>query len=393
MPIYLDHHATTPVDPRVLEKMLPFFRETFGNAASINHVFGWRAAAAVQVARDQIAALLNVSAKSIVFTSGATEANNIALKGVLAAAGPNRHVLTTSVEHKAILDPLKRMERRGHSVTVIPVDDEGIVDPEQLEAAIRPETVLISVMWANNEIGSIQPIGEISEICRKRKVLLHTDAAQAAGKIPLDLIETPVDLLSLSGHKLYAPQGIGILYVRQRAPRIQIEPLFDGGGHEGHLRSGTLPVPLIVGLGVACQIAQDELTTESQRLSELSLRLRNGLNQRLAGLTFNGPVGATRLPGNVHVSVAGINGVALLANLREIAVSSGSACTTADPEPSHVLRAIGIPEALSLASIRFGLGRETTTDQIDFTISYFAEIVTRLRNQSRDLELHAPGPG
>lgn len=384
MPIYLDHHATTPVDSRVLEQMLPFFRETFGNASSINHVFGWRAAEAVQTARERVAGLLNVSPKGIVFTSGATESNNLALKGIVAAAGTGRHVVTTAIEHHAILDPLKRLERRGLSLTVVPVDDQGRVDPQQIAAAIRPETVLVSVMWANNEVGTIQPIAEISQICREKRVLLHTDAAQAIGKIDLNLEHTPVDLLSLSGHKLYAPQGIGVLYVRPHGPRIRMEPLFDGGGHEGHLRSGTLPVPLIVGLGAACDIAGREQPSESLRLSNLAMQLRQGLEQRLGGLTFNGPAtGPGRLPGNVHLSVAGVDGAALLANLREIAVSSGSACTTTNPEPSHVLRAMGVPESLSLASVRFGLGRETTTEQIDFTIGYFSETVTRLRAQSR----------
>lgn len=385
MPIYLDHHATTPVDPRVLELMVPYFREKFGNAASINHVFGWRAAEAVETARQQVATLLSTDPHAVIFTSGATEANNLALKGVLRASPAGSHVVTTAVEHKAVLDPLKRMKRQGYGVTIVGVDREGRVDPERIAAALKPETVLVSVMWANNEVGTIQPIAEISELCQQRGVLLHVDAAQAVGKIPVDLSRTPVDLLSVSGHKLYAPQGIGVLVVRQGEPRIRMEPLFDGGGHEGRLRSGTLPVPLIVGLGAACEIAQEEMETESARLWNLSEHLRNGLSQRLAGLTFNGPTGERnslpqrRLAGNTHVSFADVDGVALLANLKEIAVSSGSACTSADPEPSHVLRAMGVSESLSLASLRFGLGRDTTAEDIDVAINHVTTVVQQLR--------------
>lgn len=388
MPIYLDHHSTTPVDERVLEQMLPYFREKFGNAASINHVFGWRAAEAVDKARQQVADLLQVTSKSIVFTSGATEANNLALKGVLRASPPGSHVVTTAIEHKAVLDPLKRMQRQGYGVTIVPVDGHGEVSPQLIADALRPETVLVSVMWANNEVGTIQPLSEINRLCKARGALLHTDAAQAVGKLPLDLAGTDVDLLSLSGHKLYAPQGIGALVVRQGEPRIRLEPLFDGGGHEGRLRSGTLPVALIVGLGAACEIARQEMDDEAARLQKLARQLQDGLGRRLTGLVFNGHTALAeeegpvrRLPGNVHVSVSGVDGIALLANLKEIAVSSGSACTSADPEPSHVLRAMGIPEAMSLASLRFGLGRETTAEQIDFTINYVAETVTRLRGQ------------
>ncbi len=388
MPIYLDHHSTTPVDARVLEQMVPYFREQFGNSASINHAFGWRAKEAVDRARAQVADLLHVEPQAIVFTSGATEANNLALKGVLRASPAGSHVVTTAIEHKAVLDPLKRLKRQGYGVSVVPVDGLGQVDPEQIAAAIKPETVLVSVMWANNEVGTIQPLHEINRLCKLRGMLLHTDAAQAVGKLPIDLTSTNIDLLSLSGHKLYAPQGIGALVVRQGEPRIRLEPLFDGGGHEGRLRSGTLPVALIVGLGAACEIARDEMASEADRLQRLARQLREGLSQRLTGLTFNGPgdepvVGLPRrLPGNVHVSFADVDGVALLANLKEIAVSSGSACTSADPEPSHVLRAMGVPETLSLASLRFGLGRETTTEQIDFTINYVAETVQRLRGMS-----------
>ena len=393
MPIYLDHHSTTPVDARVLERMWPYFRERFGNAASINHAFGWRAAEAVELARQQIAALLQTEPQSIVLTCGATEANNLALKGALRAAPAGSHVVTTAIEHKAVLDPLKRLKRQGYGVTIVPVDREGRVDPKRIEEAVQSNTVLVSVMWANNEVGTIQPLAEIGELCRRRKILLHTDAAQAVGKLPIDLGANPIDLLSLSGHKFYAPQGIGALVVRSGEPRIRMEPLFDGGGHEGRLRSGTLPVALIVGLGAACEIAQAEMFEEAARLQDLAARLRQGLRSQLTDLTFNGPadelkasglpqtalVNHARLPGNVHVSFTGVDGVALLANLKQIAVSSGSACTSADPEPSHVLRAMGIPEALSLASLRFGLGRETTAAEIDLTIAHVTEVVQRLR--------------
>ena len=388
LPIFLDHHSTTPVDQRVLDQMLPYFRQQFGNAASINHEYGWRAAEAVERARQQVADLVKVKPQAIVFTSGATEANNLALKGVLRASPPGSHVVTVATEHKSVLDPLKRLKRQGYGVTLVPVNSQGFVDPKQIAAAIKPETVLVSVMWANNEVGTVQLLLDINFLCKLRGVLLHTDAAQAVGKIPIDLSATDIDLLSLSGHKLYGPQGIGALVVRQGEPRILMEPLFDGGGHEGRLRSGTLPVALVVGLGAACEIAGHEMEAEAARLERLAHQLREGLSQRLGGLTFNGPAVSgpgelrRRLPGNVHVSFAGVDGVALLANLKEIAVSSGSACTTADPEPSHVLRAMGISEALSLASIRFGLGRETTYEQIHFTIDYVAETVQRLRAMS-----------
>lgn len=388
LPIFLDHHSTTPVDQRVLDQMLPYFRHQFGNAASVNHEYGWRAAEAVGRARQQVADLFKVQPQSIVFTSGATEANNLALKGVLRASPPGSHVVTVATEHKSVLDPLKRLKRQGYGVTLVPVDKHGHVDPKQIAAAIKPETVLVSVMWANNEVGTVQSLLDINFLCKLRGVLLHTDAAQAVGKIPIDLSATDIDLLSLSGHKLYGPQGIGALVLRQGEPRILMEPLFDGGGHEGRLRSGTLPVALVVGLGAACEIAGHEMEAEAERLERLAYQLREGLSQRLGGLTFNGPPVSgsgelrRRLPGNVHVSFAGVDGVALLTNLKKIAVSSGSACTTADPEPSHVLRAMGVSEALSLASIRFGLGRETTSEQIDFTIDYVVQKVQRLRAMS-----------
>lgn len=380
-PIYLDHQATTPVDPRVLAVMLPYFTEKFGNAASSSHAWGQEAADAVEQSRQQIGALLGADPKSLIFTSGATEANNLALKGVLHRSPAGSHLIVNTAEHRAILDPAKRLQRAGYAVTILPVDREGRVDPQQVADAFRPETVLVSVMAANNEVGTLNPIAEIGEICRQHNVLLHCDAAQAVGKMPIDLGTLPVDLLSVSGHKLYAPKGVGVLFVRRGDRRIPIEPLFDGGGHEQRLRSGTLPVPLIVALGAACEIAAQEMSNEVARLNSLASKLWKGLNSRLGGVTLNGPW-PERLPGNLHVSFAGIRGDALLTSLKEIAVSSGSACTSADPEPSHVLRAMGVAEPLALASLRIGIGRFNTPADIDTAIEHVVAQVTRLRRAS-----------
>jgi cysteine desulfurase len=377
-PVYLDCHATTPVDPRVLEAVRPWFGEKFGNAASVNHAFGWQAADAVEAARDEIAALLGTESRTLVFTSGATEANNLALKGVLARAPRESHLVVSAAEHRAILDPARRLEREGHALTILPVDRFGRVDPQQVADALTPRTVLVSVMLANNEVGTISAIREIGDLCRQRGTLLHCDAAQGIGRIPVNLEELPIDLLSLSGHKLYAPQGIGVLYVRRGERSIRLAPLLDGGGHEQRLRSGTLPVALIVGLGTACRLAGELLPAESVRIAALRDRLWAGLSQRLEGLSVNGHP-HDRLPGNLHISVAGVDGEALMRNLKEIAVSSGSACTSADPEPSHVLRAMGVSESLSKASLRFGLGRFTTAGEIDFATHYVVEVVGKLR--------------
>ena len=377
-PIYLDHHATTAVDPRVLDAMLPYFRERFGNAASINHVYGWDATAAVERAREQVADLLDVSPRGIIFTSGATEANNLAVKGVVRSAPSGSHLIVSAAEHKAVLDPARRLQRQRVPVTILPVNEYGAVDPDRVAAALRPETVLVSLIWANNEIGTLNPVGDVAQLCRKRGVLLHTDAAQAVGKLPLDLANAPLDLLSLSGHKLYAPQGIGVLYVRPEGPRVRLEPLFDGGGHEQRLRSGTLPVALIVGLGAVCELARKEQPAEAARLARLRDRLWTGLTARLDGLILNGHP-TERLSGNLNFSVEGVDGEALMMRLKDIAVSSGAACTSAEPEPSHVLRAIGINDILARASLRFGLGRETTETEIDFAIDSVAETVRKLR--------------
>jgi cysteine desulfurase len=377
-PIYLDHHATTPVDPHVLEVMLPYFGENFGNAASVNHVYGWEAAEAVETAREKIAELLQTDARSLVFTSGATEANNLAIKGVLQAAPPQSHVITTAAEHRSVLDPLRHLARRGTEVTFLNVDSAARVTPDDIARAIRPNTVLVSVIWANNEVGSLNPIREIGELCRERGILFHTDAVQAVGKLPVDLSTLAVDLVSGTAHKLYGPKGVGLLYVRRGGPRIAIEPLVHGGGHEQRLRSGTLPVPLIVGFGEACRIAGLEMPVERLRLTGLRDRLWEALSSQLDGLVLNGHP-SERLAGNLNVSFEGVDGEALMTGLSGIAVSSGSACTSADPEPSHVLRAMGRSDSLTRASLRFGLGRSTTADQIDRAIAIVVETVRRLR--------------
>jgi cysteine desulfurase len=377
-PIYLDHHATTPVDPRVLEAMLPYFRERFGNAASVNHPYGWEAAEAVETAREEIARLLNTDARCLIFTSGATEANNLALKGVVQAAPPQSHVITTAAEHRSVLDPLRRLQRTGTELTILDVDEHARIAPADVAQAIRANTVLVSVICANNEVGSLNRIGEIGELCRERGVLFHTDAVQAAGKIPIDLSELPVDLLSASAHKLYGPKGVGVLFIRREGKRIPLEPLLYGGGHEQRLRSGTLPVPLIVGFGEACRIAAEAMPAESTRLLALRERLWVGLCHELDGLLLNGHP-TERLGGNLNVSFEGVDGEALMTGLSGIAVSSGSACTSAEPEPSHVLRAVGRSDSLTRASLRFGIGRETTEPEIDQAIQIVAAAVRRLR--------------
>lgn len=390
-PIYLDHHATTPVDPRVLSAMLPFFVEKFGNAASHHHALGREAADAVETAREKIARLLHVDEpRSLIFTSGATEANNLVLKGVVQLSPPNCHVVTTAAEHRSVLDPVRRLERMGTEVAVLGVDSHALVSPEQVEAALRPNTVLVSVIFANNEVGSIHPLREIGEICRRRNVLFHTDAVQAVGKIPIDLADLSVDLLSVSAHKLYGPKGVGALFVGRDGPRIHLEPLLHGGGHEQRMRSGTLPVPLIVGFGEACRIASEEMSAETACLAALRDRLWNGLRRSLDGVILNGhPV--ARLSGNLNVSFEGVDGDALITGLSGIAVSSGAACSSADPEPSHVLRAMGRSDTLTRASLRFGLGRSTSQAEIDETIRVVSETVHRLRDANPTTPFAAKG--
>ena len=378
-PIYLDYHATTPVDPRVVEAMLPYFSGQFGNAASRSHKFGWDADKAVERGRQQVASLIGATAGEILFTSGATESTNLAIKGVVAArGGTGCHIITTAVEHKSVLDSGKRLQKHGCEVTVLPVDRNGRVDPAGVARAITNKTVLVSVMAANNEVGTIQPLAEIGKICRERGVLLHSDAAQAVGKIPLDVKALSIDLLSCTAHKMYGPKGVGALFVRKRTPRLQLTPLIDGGGHERGMRSGTLNVPGIVGFGQACAIARDELPAESKRLAQLRNSLYERLSAALPGVGLNGSLEA-RLPHNLNVHFTGVDGESILMAIDDIALSSGSACSSGTIEPSYVLKACGISDPLALASVRFGLGRFTTPEEIDYAVEKVAKVITHLR--------------
>jgi cysteine desulfurase len=377
--IYMDNAATTPVDPRVVEGMLPYFGHRFGNAASHAHAYGWEAEEAVEIARGEIARLITVNTREIVFTSGATESNNLAIKGVFGAYGAKgNHIVTTSIEHKAVLDVCRALERRGAEVTVLPVDRGGLVDPEAVRRAIRPSTILVSVMHANNEIGVIQDLAAIGRICKETGVIFHTDAAQSIGKIPFDAQTFGVDLVSMSAHKLYAPKGVGALYVRRKNPRVVLEAQMDGGGHERGLRSGTLNVPGIVGFGIACEIARAEMPTEGERLRALRDRLLDRIVSRLDDVTLNGDLDR-RLPGNLNLSFAYVEGESLMVSLKGVAVSSGSACTSASLEPSHVLKAIGVSEELAHTSIRFSLGRFNTESEVDLVADRVVEVVQQLR--------------
>jgi cysteine desulfurase len=380
--IYLDNHATTRVDPRVLQAMLPWFSERYGNAASISHGFGHEAADAVHAARETIVAALHCPPESLIFTSGATESNNLAIKGVLAARGTDAHLVVNAAEHRAVLDPAKRLRRAGHPVTIVPVDAHGRVDPQRVEDALQPSTRLVSVMLSNNEVGTVNPVAEFGALCRERGVAFHCDASQAVGRIPVDLAQLPIDLLSFTAHKLYGPKGVGALYVRRGSPRIPLTPQIDGGGHEGGLRSGTLPVPLIVGFAEAMRLAAEQLEPESRRVGALRARLQHALCSQLDGLTIHGHP-TERLPGNLNVGFDGVDGEALMVGVaqRGLAVSSGSACTSADPEPSHVLRAMGVPEGLARASLRFGLGRFNTADEVDQAAQIVVEAVRQLRDR------------
>jgi cysteine desulfurase len=390
-PVYLDNNATTRVDPRVVEAMLPFFTERYGNAASRHHPFGRQAEEAVEQARAQVADLIGAEAREITFTSGATESDNLALKGVAAMyrqAGD--HVVTGATEHRAVLDVARRLAREGFRVTFLPVDRYGRVSPEQVAEAITDTTILVSLMAANNEVGTLHPIREIGKVCKERGVLFHTDAVQAAGKLPLDVEEMGIDLLSLTAHKMYGPKGVGSLYVRRRAPRVRLEPLIDGGGHERGLRSGTLPVPLVVGFGLACELCKAEMEGERTRLEGLRDVLRGGIQGRLEGVTLNGHP-TERLPGNLNLSFEWVNGEALLMGLRNLAVSSGSACTSANPEPSYVLRALGVGDELAHASLRFGLGRFTTEEEVGFAAAEVVRVVNHLRSLSPLYLMHQQG--
>ncbi|MBY0525313.1 MAG: IscS subfamily cysteine desulfurase [Gemmataceae bacterium] len=382
LPIYLDNNSTTRVDPRVVEAMLPYFGEHYGNAASRTHSFGWAAEEAVDRAREQVAHLIGAGKKEIIFTSGATESNNLAIKGVAGMYGKKgRHIVTCAIEHKAVLDPCKRLEREGFQVTYLPVDHDGRVAAQQVAQAITDQTILVSVMAANNEIGTLQPIGEVGTICKERGVLFHTDAAQAAGKIPLDVETLGVDLLSLSAHKMYGPKGVGALYVRNRGPHVRLDPTIDGGGHERGMRSGTLPVPLIVAFGKACELSALEMTAEASRLILLREKLRTELMRQLGDVTLNGHP-TERLPGNLNLSFAHVQGEALMMGMRDVAISSGSACTSASVEPSYVLRALGIGDDLAHGSIRFGLGRFTGEEEVDYAIGAVVRVVEHLRRIS-----------
>jgi len=379
--IYLDYQATTPCDPRVVEKMLPFFTEIFGNPHSQNHSHGWLAEDAVEKSRTQVASLIGADPKEIIFTSGATESNNLALKG---ASGFYRdkknHIITCVTEHKCVLDSCRHLEQEGFSVTYLPVQSTGLIDVDQLRQTIRSETILVSIMAVNNEIGVIQPLAEIGKICREAGVFFHTDAAQAAGKIPLNVEAMNIDLMSISGHKIYGPKGIGALYVR-RKPRVRLQAIINGGGQERGMRSGTLPTPLCVGLGEACAIAISEMKAEAARIKILSDRLYQGLTSQLDDVYLNGQ-GAPRIPGNLNLSFAYVEGEGLMMGIKELSVSSGSACTSSSLEPSYVLRALGVEEELAHTSLRFGLGRFSTEADVDKAIELVVAAVTRLREMS-----------
>ncbi|HEY2119206.1 MAG TPA: IscS subfamily cysteine desulfurase [Candidatus Acidoferrum sp.] len=391
LPIYMDNHATTQVDPRVLEAMLPYFTEKFGNAASRNHSFGWAGEEAVETARQQIASLINATPKEIIFTSGATESDNLMIKGVAEMyREKGNHIITQAIEHKAVLDTCKRLEKEGYEVTYLPVGKDGRVDPEDVRKAIKPTTILITIMYANNEIGIINPMAEIGKIAKEHGVIFATDGVQAVGKIPVDVQKDNIDLMAITGHKIYGPKGVGALYVRRRNPRVQLAAILDGGGHERGMRSGTLNVPGIVGLGMACEIAQNEMAEESVRLKALRDRLKTKLEAKLDEVFINGSL-EYRLPHNLNMSFAYVEGESLLMGINDIAVSSGSACTSATLEPSYVLKALGVGEDLAHTSIRFGLGRFTTEEEVDYVVEKMVQVVTKLRELSPLYEMAKEG--
>lgn len=390
MPIYLDYQATTPCDPRVVAAMLPWFTEKFGNPHSRNHAYGWEAEEAVEQARAEIAALIGADAKEIVFTSGATESNNLAIKGAARFLRDKRdHIITVTTEHKCVLDTCRHLEQDGFRVTYLPVGTDGLIDLDQLAAEITDRTAVVSVMGANNEIGVIQPLAEIGALCRSKGVLFHSDCAQAVGKIPLDVNAMNIDLMSISGHKIYGPKGIGALYVRRR-PRVRLVPLINGGGQERGMRSGTLATPLCVGFGTAAALCKAEMASEAERLLGLRNRLLSGLEQRLPEIYVNGDL-ERRLPGNLNVSFAFVEGEGLMMGIKGLAVSSGSACTSASLEPSYVLRALGLSPEMAHTSLRLGLGRFTTEDEVGTAIDQIAEAVEHLRGLSPLWEMHQEG--
>jgi len=391
LPVYMDNHATTRMDPRVFEAMKPYFTEVFGNAASRNHSFGWEAEEAVEKSRKQIADLIGATPKEIIFTSGATESNNLALKGIAEMYSERgNHIITQATEHKAILDTCKRLEKEGVRVTYLPVLPNGLVDLQQLREAITDKTILISIMYANNEIGVVQPMKEIAKIAKEKGILFHSDAVQAIGKIPVNVMEDGIDILSLTAHKLYGPKGVGALYVRRRNPRVQITAQMDGGGHERGMRSGTLNVPGIAGLGAACEIARLEMAEESKRLSFLRDKLKNKLTSELDEVYINGTM-EHHLPHNLNISFAYVEGESLLMGINDIAVSSGSACTSATLEPSYVLKALGAGDDIAHSSIRFGLGRFNTEEEVDYVAAKVIEVVKKLRELSPLYEMAKEG--
>jgi cysteine desulfurase len=392
LPIFMDNHSTTRVDPRVVEAMLPYFAEDYGNAASRNHSFGWKAEAAIDLAREQISSLIGARPKEIVFTSGATESDNLAIKGVASFYRKRgNHIVTVETEHKAVIDSCKRLSREGFEITFLRPAEDGLVTPEMVADAITDQTILVSVMHVNNEVGVVQPIAEIGAAIKDKnpKCLFHCDAVQGVGKLPFDVEKMNVDLVAMSAHKMYGPKGIGALWVR-RKPRVRVDPLIDGGGHERGMRSGTLAVPSIVGFGKACALAQAEMAEEGERIGALRDRLYRGIKARLNEVYVNGSV-THRVPGNLNISFAFVEGESLLMALKDLAVSSGSACTSASLEPSYVLRALGVGEELAHTSIRFGIGRFNTVDEIDYVIDLVAKSVTRLRELSPLWEMHQEG--
>ena len=391
LPIYLDNHSTTPCDPRVLEMMLPYFTEKFGNAASRNHSFGWEVEEAVEVARKQIAHLIHADAKEIIFTSGATESDNLALQGVVEMyREKGDHIITSSTEHRAVIDTAKYLEKKGIKVTFLPVDKAGMVSPDDVRNAITDKTILISIMMANNEIGTINPVAAIGKVAKEKGVLFHCDATQGVGKIPVNVQEMGIDLMSFTAHKIYGPKGVGALYVRRKAPRVRLEAMMYGGGHERGMRSGTLPVPLIVGFGKAVELCGQEMPTESVRMTKMRDRLQEGIMGRMDEVYLNGHP-TERLPNNLNISFAYVEGEALLMGVKEIALSSGSACTSATLEPSYVLRALGVGSDLAHSSIRFGLGRFNTDEEVEYTIDRMIKAVTHLREMSPLYEMAKEG--
>jgi cysteine desulfurase len=391
LPIYMDNHATTPMDPRVLEEMLPYFIEKFGNAASRNHSFGWVGEEATELGRERVAKLVGATTKEIIFTSGATESDNLAIKGAAEMyKEKGNHIITAVTEHKAVLDTCKRLEKYGYRVTYLPVQKDGLVDLDDLKRAIDDRTILVTIMAANNEIGVVQPVAEIGKLCHERGVIFHTDATQAVGKIPVDVVKQNIDLMSISAHKMYGPKGVGALYVRRKNPRVQISAIIDGGGHERGMRSGTLNVPGIVGLGKACAIALEEMAQESCKLAGMRNRLRDKIMGRLDEVYINGSW-EHRLPHNLNISFAYVEGESLLMGINDIAVSSGSACTSATLEPSYVLKALGTGDDLAHSSIRFGIGRFNTEAEVDYVADRVVETVSRLRELSPLYEMAKEG--